>query len=131
DDGPLAVGAQKERAVCAALALRVGRVVSAGELVDALWGAEPPTTAVKTLQGYVSKLRRALGPGVVGTEGQGYVLRLAPEVVDVVRLPRLVDHARAATAAAPHGAPAAPYADALALWRGAPLPALDGSALGR
>jgi DNA-binding SARP family transcriptional activator len=129
--GPIAVGAQKERAVCAALALRVGRVVSAGELVDALWGAEPPTTAVKTLQGYVSKLRRALGPGVVGTEGQGYVLRLAPEAVDVVRLHRLVDLARAATGEARHGDAVDLYHEALSLWRGEPLPDLLGSEIGR
>jgi DNA-binding SARP family transcriptional activator len=130
-DGPVSVGAQKERAVCAALALRVGRVVSAGELVDALWGAEPPTTAVKTLQGYVSKLRRALGPGIVGTVGQGYVLRLPPDAVDVVHLHRLVGQARAAMSEGRAAAAVDHYAEALALWRGEPLPDLLGSEIGR
>src|SRR5947207_1373169 len=72
----LTVGAQKERAILAALALHVGQVLSVGELVDVLWGATPPATAVKTFQSYISKLRRALGPGIVLTEGPGYVLHV-------------------------------------------------------
>ena len=44
----------------ALLALRAGEVVSRDALVDALWGDDPPATAVKTLQGYVARVRRAL-----------------------------------------------------------------------
>ena len=35
--------------------------VSSTRLIDALWGEDPPATAVKALQVYVSQLRRALG----------------------------------------------------------------------
>ena len=44
----------------ALLVLRAGEVVSRDALVDALWGDDPPATAVKTLQGYVARVRRAL-----------------------------------------------------------------------
>jgi DNA-binding SARP family transcriptional activator/tetratricopeptide (TPR) repeat protein len=131
DAGALAVGAQKERALLAALALRSGQVLSVGELVDVLWGAAPPPTAVKTLQAYVSKLRRVLGPGVVATERPGYVLRLPADSVDVARTYALAEHARHTAA---HGDPVGAieaFREALALWRGDPLPDLASSELGR
>ncbi len=127
----LTLGAQKERAVCAALALRVGETVSIGELVDAVWEAEPPSTAVKTLQGYISKLRRVLGPEVVGTDRPGYRLRLPREAVDLFRFRALVAQARQAVLAQRPRDAVAHYTDALALWHGDPLPDLAGSELGR
>jgi hypothetical protein len=46
----VAVGGAKERAVLSLLALRHGSVITADELVDALWGElAPPTTALKAL----------------------------------------------------------------------------------
>lgn len=138
--GPLAVldgerridvGARKERAVFAALALRAGHVVSVGELIDALWGSDPPATAVKTLQGYVSKMRRVLGPGIVVTERPGYVLRLPPDGTDIVRVHALVDGARRALADGDTGAAIEGYRDALRRWRGSPLPDLASSEIGR
>ena len=58
-DGQVRIGGAKERSVLALLALRSGEVVSRDALVDALWGDDPPATAVKTLQGHVA--RRRLG----------------------------------------------------------------------
>ena len=40
------------------LALRVGRTVSADRLVEGLWGEQPPASAPKMVQLYVSQLRR-------------------------------------------------------------------------
>ena len=57
----------KVRALLAVLALRVGTPVSVDELVAALWGDDPPTSAAKTLQGHVSTVRRLLGPAAVAT----------------------------------------------------------------
>jgi len=51
--GRVQIGGAKERMVLALLALRAGGVVSRDALVDALWGDDPPATAVKTLQDYV------------------------------------------------------------------------------
>ena len=51
-----------QRRLLAALLLRPGRAVPADTLVEAVWGPRPPPTAAATLQSYVSRLRRTLGP---------------------------------------------------------------------
>jgi len=131
DSGLVGVGAQKERALCAALALRAGRVVPLGELIDALWGVDPPPTAAKTLQGYISRLRRTLGPAHIITERPGYRLALDADAVDVARFTRLVDEARGAARRGETRDAIGRYADALLLWRGQPLLELTASEMGR
>ena len=104
-DGPVELGPRKQRAVLAMLALEVGRTVSADRLAEGLWGEEPPASAPKMVQLYVSHLRRALdGNGSIVTRGRGYELQLPGEDVDAVRFERLVEESRAR--------------EALALWRG-------------
>ncbi len=123
DDRPLPLGGSKQRAVLAMLALRVGRTVSADELIDGLWGDRPPASAAKNVQLYVSRLRRALAGGHADTEivthGRSYELRLSAGAVDVLRFEQLVEEAarEPASAARANGAASA----ALELWRGAPL----------
>jgi WD40 repeat protein/DNA-binding SARP family transcriptional activator len=111
DGRTLPLGGPKPRAVLAMLALDPGTTVSTDRLIEGLWGDEPPATAAKTLQVYVSRLRRALtanGDGTdIVTRAHGYELRLAPDDVDACRFERLLAH----------GAPR----EALALWRGPPL----------
>src|SRR3954454_17398125 len=87
DDRPIALGAPKQRAVLAMLALRVGRTVSADRLLEGLSGEPPPASAPKMVQLYVSHLRRALdGNGArIVTRGGGYELLLADGEVDVTR----------------------------------------------
>jgi DNA-binding SARP family transcriptional activator len=53
-DGPIELGPRKQRAVLAMLALRVGRTVSVGALIEGLWGEEPPASALKMVQLYIS-----------------------------------------------------------------------------
>ena len=72
------------------LALRPGRVVQPPELIARLWGDEPPRSAAKTLQTYVSSLRRLLPGGAIETVGGGYRLGVAPDDVDVAVFERLV-----------------------------------------
>ncbi|MDP9207465.1 MAG: helix-turn-helix domain-containing protein, partial [Actinomycetota bacterium] len=75
----------KERALLADLLVHAGRVVSADRLVEDLWGATPPGKPANALQGRVSALRRALGPGgsgLVVTSPPGYVLGVDPGWVD-------------------------------------------------
>ena len=77
---PVKLPTGRERALLAVLALQRGEVVSTDRLVDALWGEQPPTTASKALQGYVSHLRRLLdasgGDGTLVTQPPGYALRV-------------------------------------------------------
>ncbi|WP_198289928.1 AfsR/SARP family transcriptional regulator [Nocardioides sp. Iso805N] len=58
----LDLGAPRQRAVVAALALYGGRPVSVDTVVDLVWGERPPPGVATTLQGYVSHLRRAVEP---------------------------------------------------------------------
>ena len=125
---PLELHAAKAKAVAALLMLRAGRVVTADALIDAIWGAEPPPTVRKALQGHVSKLRRLIegDAGVhLETRNQGYLLRIDPERLDASRFESLVERAGAALG---RGSPeeALDLLDtALALWRGEPLEGLD------
>jgi predicted ATPase/DNA-binding SARP family transcriptional activator len=119
---PVRVPGAKERALLADLLVNAGRVVSADRLVEDLWGDQPPGSPANTLQGRVSALRRALGPGaaLLVTRPPGYVLEADPEQLDAGRFERLVAEATALDAA--EGAAAARLLEqALGLWRGPAL----------
>ena len=61
------------------LALNANTTLSGDELIDGLWGDDPPASAAKNIQRYVSRLRKALGEGraeaEILTRGRGYELR--------------------------------------------------------
>ena len=78
----LALGGRKQRSVLAILLLHAGEVVSSDRLIEELWGERAPATAAKTVQVYVSRLRKALGEGVVVTRAGGYGLRVTGVEVD-------------------------------------------------
>jgi YVTN family beta-propeller protein len=121
DDRQIALGAAQQREVLAILLLHRGEVVSVDRIVDELWGERPPGRATKTVQVYVSRLRKALGDGVLVTRGGGYALDLTGESVDADRFSRLADEGRKALDDGdPRGAHEALTA-ALALWRGPAL----------
>lgn len=122
DEGrELELGGPRQRAVLAILLTRVGEIVSKDRLIDELWGERPPATATNTLHGYVSHLRRALGPGVIVSRPPGYVLELGPARLDLRRFERLAgEGARAHEAGRAEEASAA-FREALALWRGPAL----------
>jgi predicted ATPase/DNA-binding SARP family transcriptional activator len=122
-EAPVRVPGAKERALLADLLVNAGRVVSADRLVEDLWGDDPPGRPANTLQGRVSALRRALGPGGsdrLVTSPPGYRLDAVPEQVDAARFERLVAEAEAA---APADTPRAArlLEVALGLWRGPAL----------
>src|SRR5262249_28791423 len=81
-DGQLPLGPPKRRAVLAVLLLRRNVLVPTATLVDELWGERPPATAVKALQGHVSRLRRVLGQGAIETQPLGYLLRVEHRTLD-------------------------------------------------
>ncbi|MFF5183886.1 BTAD domain-containing putative transcriptional regulator [Streptomyces sp. NPDC000345] len=71
----LNTGSPQQRALLAALLLREGRTATAGELIDALWGEEPPSQALAAVRTYASRLRKVLDPGVLVSESGGYAVR--------------------------------------------------------
>ena len=62
--GPIELNAPKQRALLATLLLAYrDDGVSAGRLIDVLWGEDPPPTAAKALQVYVSSCGGRSGRG--------------------------------------------------------------------
>jgi DNA-binding SARP family transcriptional activator/tetratricopeptide (TPR) repeat protein len=119
DDGrDLTPARPKHRALLALLLLRANEVVPADELIEALWGHEPPGTAGKALHGHVSALRKLLGADVIETRPPGYALRMRPEETDIGRFEALV--AEALQEPDPGGRSKL-LRDALGLFRGEPL----------
>ena len=58
----LDLGAPRRRSVLGLLALRPNRAVSRDELIDGMWGDDPPLSSVNALHVYVAGLRVALEP---------------------------------------------------------------------
>ena len=77
--------------------------------------------AAKTVQVYVSHLRKALGAGVIVTQGRGYRLAVAPEQVDAIRFEALGAEGRRALAGGDAARAKERLCSALGLWRGEPL----------
>ena len=115
------LGGRQQRLVLALLLARAGSVVSVTELVDALWGEDPPASAVNVVHRCVGVLRRLIEPDLpVRAAGRyllrhaaGYRLRVSAESCDLLRFRELVAQA----ADDPEHA-VRRYAEALALWTG-------------
>jgi DNA-binding SARP family transcriptional activator len=97
EQAAIALGGPRQRALLVALLLRAGRVVPTEQLVDELYGEEPPKTATTSVQNAVVALRKALGPDVLATRPPGYVLQIEREQVDAHRFERLLADARRAS----------------------------------
>src|SRR3954447_13171103 len=118
DGRAVRLGGAKQRALLAMLALRPNAPVSVDRLVEGLWGDQPPASASKSIQIYVSQLRKLInGDGAeIVTRGRGYELRVGADAVDSVRFERLVEEAGRG-----NGASDTIAREALALWRAPPL----------
>jgi YVTN family beta-propeller protein len=136
EDGPqsLRLGGPQQRALLALLLLRANEVVPVDEIIDGLWGTEPPASATKSVHALISKLRRTLeGQPAGGTNGEavengvlltrphGYVLTVLDGELDLHRFQSLMEEGRGALAAGEVPEAADRLREALALWRGPPL----------
>ncbi|MFJ6644756.1 BTAD domain-containing putative transcriptional regulator [Streptomyces sp. NPDC091290] len=121
DGRAVPLGGARLRALLTVLALRAGRTVPVGLLVDEVWGAEPPADATGALQALVGRLRRALGADAVRSEDGGYRLAAAPDDVDLHRFERLTGEGLRALADDDPAKAAGVLDDALALWHGPAL----------
>ena len=77
----------------AVLLLHANDVVATERLVDEVWGDAPPATVAKSIQVYVSRMRKELGDGRLVTRPPGYVLRVEPSELDLARFQALVAQA--------------------------------------
>ena len=130
EDGgrPVALGGPKQRMLLALLLLTPNRPVSVDRIVDALWSGEPPAGASNALQYHVSQLRKVLGDGAaIVRQDPGYMIRLVPEQLDLLRFDRLMAEAESADSTRARRL----LGEALDLWRGDPLAELADDVLSR
>jgi len=132
---PIDLGPAKQRAVLAVLLLQAGRPVPTHQIVDAVWGDEPPENGANVVQKYVAGLRRALDPDraprtpgeLLALTGSGYVLRTAEAALDTDEFQAAINRAAAERAAHRPVEAAATLRAGLSLWRGDALSGLTGS----
>ncbi|MFB9471013.1 BTAD domain-containing putative transcriptional regulator [Nonomuraea salmonea] len=131
DGVPLDLGPPLQQAIAAMLATRSGRVVTLPQLIEGLWGDDPPPSAQQSVYTYVAGLRRAFEPGrgrrepprtVVKAPG-GYLLRLDPLRTDVHLFAARLEAADQARRSGDLPSALRTLDEALVLWRG---PALSG-----
>ncbi|GAA3128017.1 AfsR/SARP family transcriptional regulator [Streptomyces echinatus] len=123
----LSTGSPQQRALLAALLLREGRTATAAELIDALWGPEPPSQALAAVRTYASRLRKVLDPGVLVSESGGYAVRSSGEgALDLVVAQDLAAEAEKARGTGDLGRARSLLNEALALWDGEPLAGVPG-----
>ncbi|WP_169794447.1 AfsR/SARP family transcriptional regulator, partial [Streptomyces prasinus] len=127
DGEPVGTGSPQQRALLASLLLRGGRTATAAELIDALWGEEPPSQALAAVRTYASRLRKALGPGVLVSESGGYAVRgTGGDALDVAVAQGLAAEAERAKNGGDLCASRALLDRALALWDGETLAGVPG-----
>jgi DNA-binding NarL/FixJ family response regulator/DNA-binding SARP family transcriptional activator len=128
----LDLGPVRQQALLAALVLRPDVTVSQQELLDGVWGMDPPGTGGRVVPVYMYRLRKCLQGRDVGTESVidrdrgGYRFVSAGVVVDTVRLTESAAEAEAAEHAGDLPAAVKAYASAVELFHGEPLAGLPG-----
>ncbi|MFJ2952867.1 BTAD domain-containing putative transcriptional regulator [Streptomyces sp. NPDC087226] len=127
--------ARRSRLLLAALVCRAGETMSIEDIIDVVWGEDPPATVRSQVQICVSAARRALAGVGMGdtlrTHPFGYSLMLEPGQRDIDDFARLVSEARAASDAGRCEVAVRSYRGALDLWRGPALSGLDSEVLHR
>ncbi|MET9153398.1 BTAD domain-containing putative transcriptional regulator [Streptomyces griseoflavus] len=127
DDEPVATGSPQQRALLAALLLREGRTATAAELIDALWGGEPPSQALAAVRTYASRLRKVLDPGVLVSESGGYAVRgLGDGALDLAAAQELATEAEKARSGGDLSRAREVLNRALSLWDGETLAGVPG-----
>lgn len=121
-DGPAVLSGARQRALLAVLAVHAGTVVHQSRLIDALWGWDPPRTAVKTLHSHIARVRQALDacglPAALHTRHAGYLLDIPALEVDAHLFESMVASARRHLGDSVPETAARELRAGLALWRG-------------
>lgn len=119
------IGGPTQRAVLAALVVAEGQVVTADQLIDAVWGPDAPTTAEHALQSHVARFRSQLRKAsatqeLIRSVAGGYMLGISSDHIDATRFTTAIQAADEALAAGDLGSAIERVRAALALWRGRP-----------
>ncbi|EXG82326.1 AfsR/SARP family transcriptional regulator [Cryptosporangium arvum] len=124
DAGDLTLGSPQQRGLLSLLLLR-NTPVPIEDVVDALWGAEPPPSAHSTVRTYAARLRQVLpaAEAELRRSASGYSLVRHRAEVDADEFDLLVRRARVARRSGDMTETAAALRRALDLWAG---PALGG-----
>jgi DNA-binding SARP family transcriptional activator/ABC-type glycerol-3-phosphate transport system substrate-binding protein/energy-coupling factor transporter ATP-binding protein EcfA2 len=121
DEGaPIPLGGRRQRTVLAALLVNANETVSTDRLVDQVWGEDPPETARRSLQAYVSRLRKLIGEERISAIAPGYRLQVDPEEADWERFTEQVRVGKETRRTDPRQS-AGLLREALRIWRGAPF----------
>lgn len=118
------IAAGRQRVLLATLLVNAGRVVPTGELIEVLWDASPPVSALVSLRNYVKRLRKVLADTAhrrISTYAGGYLIRVDAGELDVTQFEALLGAAQTASQRGSWETAAAESRAALALWRGEPL----------
>jgi DNA-binding SARP family transcriptional activator len=124
DGRGIRLAGQRQRAMLAALALELGKVVSVDRLVDVLWEVDPPPTARVKVRAHASALRQAIGQdasaadGPLLTQPPGYVLCREGVELDLTEFDVLISQAKEASESRQSVAASELLGAALAMWRG-------------
>ncbi|TDP92950.1 AfsR/SARP family transcriptional regulator [Labedaea rhizosphaerae] len=122
--GPVALP-PRQRVVLATLLLEPNRLVMVDRLVEAVWDAEPPSTARDQIRICISAIRRSLAAAGLAdsivTRSPGYSIRCADDELDLLAFDKLVTAGRKMLALRQESAAVDQFEQALRLWRGAPL----------
>jgi ABC-type transport system substrate-binding protein/DNA-binding SARP family transcriptional activator len=121
DGQAVVLGGPKQRALLAMLLLHANEVVSRDRLVDALWGGRAAASAHRSLDSYVSRLRRAIGGDRLERRRPGYLLHVEPGELDLERFEQLAAEGRRQLAGGSAESAALSLRSALDLWRGSAL----------
>jgi DNA-binding SARP family transcriptional activator len=120
----------QRRAVLAYLLLRANEFVSGSQLIDAMWGDEPPATAKPQVFAAVSELRRLLRPvgdDLITSNAAGYRLTASGRTLDLLHFDELVRYSDRLRADDALSAAAASLRQAQQLWHGEPLGGITGA----
>ncbi|MEU8206895.1 BTAD domain-containing putative transcriptional regulator [Streptosporangium sp. NPDC049046] len=131
-DHELDLGSPTQRALFAALATRPGTTLSRQELINAVWGPNPPITVESSIYTYVARLRRTFEPkrprrapsGLLVADANGYLLQLDARKIDVQVFEKHLEDVRELQRSGPWPEAVKRLEAALALWRG---PAFGGA----
>jgi len=122
ETGALRLGGPRQRATLAILLLQANRVVPVERLADELYAGRPPVSAVTQVQRQISELRRVLGTAdAIETRPPGYVIRVAPDGLDLQRFEALLERGVTALRSGHAETAAEDLRAALMLWRGPAL----------